>query len=786
DDGSGGETAYLTLDGTNVRNKFHKDVNLEDNVQLQIGNSQDLKLYHSGTHSYISQEGVGNLYIQTLTDDGDIIFMSDDGSGSVEEYFRLDGSANTAGNPVTIFPDNSTLQLGSSTGYGDLQLLHNGTNSYIQNGFGQLYINQNVNDGDIVLQSDDGSGGVTPYLTLDGSATRTIFNENAQLVDSKYLYFGTGADAFIRHDGSNWGITNTAGNINIKNATDDGDIIFESDDGSGGTTEYLRIDGGEGRLVHSVNSRYLDNVVAMFGTGGDMQILHDGSNSYISQNVTGNLYIQQNANDKDLVLQCDDGSGGTTAYLTLDGGDERVVFSKEARLNDSVGLKLGSAGDLHMYHDGSNSYMRQVGTGNLYIDQLVDDSDIVLRSDDGSGGVTPYLTLDGSSGYTKAHKHILYEDSTRAWFGNGGDMYINHDGTNSYIENETGNLYILNRSDDKDIIFQSDNGSGGLATYFSLDGSLADGTYNYTKWPDYSIACFGSSNDLCIWHDSNNSYIRQVGTGDLIIENITNDKDIILKSDNGSGGTTAYLTLDGSTSTIEVAKPMNLVDDLTITGGNGGQLTITSGNAVWDAAIVLDTGDSNGQWKVYAEGSDETFRIENVDQGGAAALTIHPTTKTTTFAGNIAVSGSVQRQISTTHHTFTFGAAGTASQDYWVPFIGNSELASPNVTHRTIAPYGGILKKAIVHSTVAYGSSAQVRFHIIDNGTASVFANDNSTDDVTTNVTADMSTAYSSVAFDFTTGNTFSAGDQIGVSFVRNNTGLGDVAITLVWEYELF
>ena len=66
-----------------------------------------------------------------------------------------------------ILSDNTKLQLGSSTGYGDLQLLHDGSNSYIQNGFGQLYINQNVNDGDIVLQCDDGSGGLTAYLTLE-------------------------------------------------------------------------------------------------------------------------------------------------------------------------------------------------------------------------------------------------------------------------------------------------------------------------------------------------------------------------------------------------------------------------------------------------------------------------------------------------------------------------------------------------------------------------------------------------------------------------------------------
>ena len=42
-----------------------------------------------------------------------------------------------------------------------------------------------------------------------------------------------------------------------------------------------------------------------------MQILHDGSNSYISHNVTGHLYIQNNTTDADIVLQSDDGSGGT-------------------------------------------------------------------------------------------------------------------------------------------------------------------------------------------------------------------------------------------------------------------------------------------------------------------------------------------------------------------------------------------------------------------------------------------------------------------------------------------
>ena len=72
------------------------------------------------------------------------------------------------------------------------------------------------------------------------------------------------------------------------------------------------------------------------------------------------------------------------------------MFSKEARLNDSVSLKFGTSGDLQMYHDGSNSYMRQLTSGNLYIDQLVDDSDILFRCDDGSGGLANYFKVDGS------------------------------------------------------------------------------------------------------------------------------------------------------------------------------------------------------------------------------------------------------------------------------------------------------------------------------------------------------------------------------------------------------
>ena len=66
-------------------------------------------------------------------------------------------------------------------------------------------------------------------------------------------------------------------------------------------------------------------------------------------------------------------------------------------LQDSKQLALGTGADLRVYHDGSNSYITQTGTGDLYISQEQDDKDIIFQSDDGSGGTTAYLTLDGSA-----------------------------------------------------------------------------------------------------------------------------------------------------------------------------------------------------------------------------------------------------------------------------------------------------------------------------------------------------------------------------------------------------
>ena len=136
--------------------------------------------------------------------------------------------------------------------------------------------------------------------------------------DSHPLKIGAGSDLQLNHNGSNSFVENYTGNLNIINNTDDGDIILKSDDGSGGTTAYLTLDGSIAKTTLNKDLRAVDDVRITAGNGDDFQVFHNGTNTFVKNN-TGDFYISNDANDKDLILRSDDGSGGQTAYLTLDG-----------------------------------------------------------------------------------------------------------------------------------------------------------------------------------------------------------------------------------------------------------------------------------------------------------------------------------------------------------------------------------------------------------------------------------------------------------------------------------
>ena len=716
DDGSGGETAYVTLDGSAARTVFSQHTEHGDNKKAFFGNSLDLQVYHDSSNSYI-ENGTGNLYIMARATDADISFQSDDGSGGDAEYFRLDGgNVNVVASKNFQFLDNVKAKLGSST---DMELFHNGSNSFIDNYTGDLYIRQNADDKDLIFQCDDGSGGGETYFFLDGSASSgnpvTIFP------DLSGLYFGTGADCMLRHDGTDMTFQNNAGDLIISCATNDKDILLKSDDGSGGTTTYIQLDGSATTTVFYKDARFNDSIDLNFGNANDLILRHDGSNSYIL-NGTGDLYIKNNADDKDIIFQGDDGGGNIITALTLDMSDAgkalfntriqtaavdvsdsnaviyrnsndlalityagynieldsagditldaagndvlfkdagthigtinmsnsdlsilssvndkdiifkgkdnssditaltldmsdagTAIFNHDIKLADNNKAFFGGGTDLSIYHDGSNSYILHNGdTGNLVIQNSLDDTDIIFKCDDGSGGTTAYLTLDGGLGFTQAQKKIRFKDSVNAEFGDQGDFLIKHTGSHADLTNGTGDIRIVNNTDNGDITFDTDDGSGGVTEYFRLDGGDADGTLTYTKWADNSIVALGASKDLRIYHNGTNSIIQNY-TGNLSIRNGTDDGDIIFDCDDGSGGLTTYITLDGSEARTTFSKNARFNDDVFLQIGSSADLYLVHSSG--DSSIVNGVGDlyiKNGA-------DDKDILFQNDDQSGSLA-----------------------------------------------------------------------------------------------------------------------------------------------------------------------
>ena len=206
------------------------------------------------------------------------------------------------------------------------------------------------------------------------------FLNDGDFPDNAKIRLGDANDLEIYHDASNSYIVNKTANLNIKNTATDGDISFFGDDNSGGTTEYVRIDGGVNNIRFLKDAKFGDNIIIKIGEGGDLQIDHNGTNSEI-ESKTGNLNIKATNTDGDIKFFLDDGAGSTTQYVRMDGGAEQVLFFKSTEHQDNVKATFGNAGDLEIYHNASNSIIEDSGTGDLV---LKFSNDLLIEGQDGA------------------------------------------------------------------------------------------------------------------------------------------------------------------------------------------------------------------------------------------------------------------------------------------------------------------------------------------------------------------------------------------------------------------
>ena len=294
------------------------------------------------------------------------------------------------------------------------------------------------------------SGNITGNVTgnLTGNVTGTVSSLNNLDTDnlsegSSNLYYtdarvSTRTDTILNHSNhSNISVSKVGNELRLSAASSYGNSDVET---------YLDTNG----------LTLPNNIAAYFGANNALQLYHNGSHSLISNQV-GNLYLRNQTNDGDIIIQADDGSGGDATYITVDGSAETTVFHKNSRHADNALIQVGDGNDAAWYHNSSdNSTYFTNSTGHLKFRQFADDSDIVFDCDDGSGGVERYLTLDGSTKFIQFDQHSKITDTNRIDFGNASDLRIYHTDPNSYVYNYTGDLIIRNDADDIKILAEDD------------------------------------------------------------------------------------------------------------------------------------------------------------------------------------------------------------------------------------------------------------------------------------------------------------------------------------------
>jgi len=129
------------------------------------------------------------------------------------------------------------------------------------------------------------------------------------------------------------------------------------------------------------NLDWADNAAIRMGTGDDLTIKHDGTNSSLT-NITGqfrlggnDLRLQTQNHSEDYIL-CVDGGAVTLHHndnakiaTTATGVDVTGVITADGLdMEDDHIIKIGTGDDLQLYHDASNSYISTAtGTGSLKI-----------------------------------------------------------------------------------------------------------------------------------------------------------------------------------------------------------------------------------------------------------------------------------------------------------------------------------------------------------------------------------------------------------------------------------
>jgi len=344
-----------------------------------------------------------------------------------------------------------------------------------------------------------------------------------------------------------------------------------------------------------------DSAKIKLGTGDDLEIYHDGTDSYIDDNGQGglqlrasNLYLRKTGTSENMITADQDGTvtlyyDNAAKLATASGG---VNVTGDADVSGTV--IVGNNNSIF-----AENNIRFKATGASYIDVQAVDQDLIFRTSDASALDTTALTLDGSDAGTAIFNHDIHlPDSGKAKFGAGSDLQIYHDGNHSYID---------------------DAGTGRLNIRGAGDGVYID------KYTGESLIQAVADGSVTLFH--NNAVKLTTGTGDLAFTIGNTSTDTTVNMSRASGGAATYQVMQLNTIFTLGSTSGSTTTATHIRGGSStagsGLSVLSSGNVgigttspqsklhVLDDDVSIEH-SSGRRWRLIAEtGGGFTIRDQN-------------------------------------------------------------------------------------------------------------------------------------------------------------------------------
>ena len=458
--------------------------------------------------------------------------------------------------------------------------------------------------------------------TLSGGGTSIVFSTAPATNLDTYIHFL--GQAIIQN------LTDLNGGELILDVDADTSIHADTDD-----EIDFKIGGSDVITFKTTGIHLPDGEKYVGGTGDDLQIYHDGTNSYLA-NSTGELRLATLTSGIAIAIghstsEVTFGDNVTvTGNLTIGGttnfGDFNITnvgsIALDTITNDGTDITLDSSGDIILDAGGNDIFFKAGGTtigeitnssSDLVIKSSVSDKDILIKGNDGGATITA-LTLDMSAAGAATFNSTV----TTTGLVIGSTAVTTTPAELNLIDGGTsrGTTAVA----DADGILHNDGGTMRMTSAATFKTYFQEGISQ--AYDDFTIG------DAAV--------LITTSSGNITIDAAANDSNIILKGTDG-GVDTTFLTIDGSAAGAATF-------NAGITVGGASQLNSTVTVGVDDTGYdVKFFGATSGKSLLWDESADTLIVTGNATISGTATTTgVHTFTAIPLLPDNTVSTADIQ------------------------------------------------------------------------------------------------------------------------------------------------